>query len=184
MTSEHSLYCNLMVSTLGTWSGEETDIFSGYVTSDTVYLKEFTAPGGKRYWRLRIWGIMTAAPYMAICIWGLKTELDYVNSSFAPDAEEVKAITSVTQGGYVSGVHQKYSVRKFTLNFNAADADLYAKITDWWNGSGLKNFFVAWETANNPEDVYLMRPETTFNNPLSQLGAYRNINVALTGRKE
>jgi hypothetical protein len=47
----------------------------------------------------------------------------------------------------------------------------------------MKQFYVAWETANNPDDIFLMRSDGDFNNPLTNGGAYRDITINLKGRK-
>ncbi len=153
------------------------------VTSGKVFLKEFTSQGAKRYWRLKITGLTSPAE-IAVCIWGNKTELDYLTGSFDPDAEEVSANTNLSYGGYVTGVHRQYSERKLTVNFQDGDPALYQKVKAWWEGSGLKNFFVGWETANRPGEVYLMRPGSSFVNAFTYGGAYRNITIKLSGRKE
>ena len=167
------------------FAADVNDAFTGEAPSaDTVYLKEFTAPGAKRYWRLKISGTLSAVPYLAICVWGLTTELDYATASFDPYAENVKAAVGLSQGGYVTGIHEKHTERSMSLRFSDADSTLYNKVKAWWDTSGLKNFFVAWETANNPSEAYLMRPGTSFTNPLTNGGAYRNITINLKGRKE
>lgn len=175
----------LQYSATGAWAGEEVDTFTPFApAADTVILKEFSAPAGKRYWRLKISGTLSAPPYMTICIWGNKTELDYASSSFDPHAEEVKATINRSYGGYVTGVHTQYTERSMDLRFEDADSALYDKVKAWWDGSGLKHFFVAWESANRPNDIYLMMPDTKFTNPLKTGGAYRDISIKLTGRKE
>ncbi len=167
------------------FAADVNDAFTGEAPSaDTVYLKEFTAPGAKRYWRLKISGTLSVAPYLAICIWGEETELDYATAFFDPHAENVKATVGMSQGGYVTGIHEKYAERMLSLKFHDADSALYSKVKGWWDTSGLNNIFVAWETANNPSDVYLMRPGMKLNNPLANGGAYRNITINLKGRKE
>src|SRR3990172_5387949 len=56
------------------FASDINDAFTAFAPSaDTVILKEFTAVA-KRYWRLKITSTLSAAPYMAICVWGLKTE--------------------------------------------------------------------------------------------------------------
>ncbi|MBI5970872.1 MAG: hypothetical protein HY884_06930 [Deltaproteobacteria bacterium] len=167
------------------FAADINDAFTGFApATDAVILKEFTAPGAKRYWRLKITGTLSAAPYMAICIWGNKVELDYASASFDPYEQDVKAQVNLSQGGYVTGIHTQYTERSLNLRFDDADSALYAKVKTWWDSSGLKNFFAAWETANNPNDVYLMRPDTRFSNPLKLGGAYRDISIQLKGRKE
>jgi len=160
-----------------------TQAWSDTPTADTIYLKEFTQTAAHRYWRLRITGASVAV-YMTLCIWGLKTELDYCTAEFDPYGQEVKANRNFSQGGYVTGIHTMYAERQIALTFEDADAALYGLIKTWWETSGLKNFFMAWEIDNNPNDVYLMRPDAKFFNPLTNGGLYRNVNINLTGRKE
>ena len=150
-----------------------------------VILKEFTAPAAKRYWRLQLSGSpFGAVPYMTLCVWGSKTELDYATASFDPYHQEVKATANVTQGGYVAGIHTQYTERKLDLKFNDADSTLYGKVKAWWDSHGLKNLFIAWETTNNPNDVYLMRPDEKFSNPFTSTSTFRDISLSFTGRKE
>lgn len=163
------------------------DAFTAFaVAADTVVLKEFASPGAYRYWRLVIYVPtgLTVPVHMAVCIWGNTTELDYATASFDPHEQEAKADINLSYGGYVAGVHTRYIERSMTLRLDDADSILYAKIKTWWETSGLKNFFVAWETANNPSEVFLVRPDARFSNPLKNGGLYRDININLKGRKE
>lgn len=164
-----------------------TEAWSDTPAADTVMLDEFASPGLHRRWRVRLYkspNNFNAPPYMAICVWGLKTELDYASLGFDPHGQEAKANINVTQGGYVSGIHTRYTERQMTLSFQDADSALYDKIKTWWEKHGPRNLFVAWETTNNPSDVWLMRPDARFDNPLVAGGLYRDITVRLRGRKE
>ena len=166
------------------FAADINDAFTAFApAADTVILKEFTAVA-KRYWRLKITGTLSAAPYMTLCVSGSKIELDYATASFDPYHQEVKATTNVTQGGYVAGIHTQYTERKLDLKFNDADSTLYGKIKAWWDAHGLKNLFIAWEITNNPNDVYLMRPDEKFSNPFTANSAFRDISLSFTGRKE
>jgi hypothetical protein len=138
----------------------------------------------KRYWRLKIAGHASTAPYMTIGVWGDKTELDYASSSYDPYEEEARANVNVSGGGYVTGVHTRYSERQLRLRFSNVDEALYAKVKSWHESHGLKNFFVAWEKTNNPSDIYLMRSGRHFKNPFNQTGFYRDVSIELRGRKE
>ncbi|MFQ5736741.1 MAG: hypothetical protein ACE5GY_07745 [Thermodesulfobacteriota bacterium] len=151
--------------------------------TDRAYLKEFTPGAQYRHWRLKITG-HTQAPYMAVCIWGNATELDYATASFDPGSQEAKAKVNLSHGGYVAGVHTRYVERSMALRFEDADAALYSKIRSWWETTGLKSFFVAWENANSPDDVFLMRSDARFDNPLKNGGLYRDVTINLKGRKE
>lgn len=151
-------------------------------TSDDAFIIEFTAQTA-RYWR-----VMTSnagSPvYMTLCILGEKTELDYASASFDPHAQTHKANVNISYGGYVTGIHEQFVERKMSLSFADADSALYSKVKRWIDTHGLKNFFMAWELDNEPGEIFLMRPEPSFENPLTMNGSYRNININLTGRKE
>ena len=149
---------------------------------DRIYLKEFLQTAQYRYWRLKITG-HTQAPYMTICIWGNSTELDYASTSFDPHSQDAMANVNLSYGGYVTGIHTQYVERRMALRFEDADGALYARVKAWWETSGLKHLFVAWENANSQDDVFLMRPDTRFDNPLKNGGAYRDITINLKGRK-
>lgn len=151
--------------------------------TDRAWLKEFAETNNYSHWRLKITG-HNQPPYMAICVWGKRTELDYATASFDPHAQDARASESLSYGGYVTGIHTRYVERSMTLRFEDADDALYSKIKAWWETSGAGNFFVAWENANNPGDVFLMRPDARFDNPLKNGGLYRDITVKLKGRKE
>jgi len=160
------------------------DAFTPFIpASDRAFVKEFTSPGAFRYWRFVLEGT-TVAPFIYISSLGERTELDYASASFDPNEQEVKAAVNLSNGGYLAGTHAKYIERSMTIRFDDADAALYGKVRDWWEGSGARNFFVAWENSGHPEDVFLMRPEPRFSNPLKSGGAARDIVIALTGRKE
>ncbi|MFQ5353379.1 MAG: hypothetical protein ACE5DR_00395, partial [Thermodesulfobacteriota bacterium] len=148
-------------------------------------LSDYVTPGAinKRHWRLKMTG-HSSAPHMNICIWGNKTVLDYATASFDPYGEHVQANVNLSNSGQVMGVHKKYTERSLSLAFREADTTLYEKVRAWWERSGLKNFFVAWERGNNPDDIFLMFPDKRFNNPLKNGGLFRDINIKLKGRKE
>ncbi len=155
-------------------------------TANTVCLKEFTQTSAHRYWRLAITGTLSSAPYLAVCIWGNMTDLDWATTDYDPYGQQEQANVNLSQGGYAAGIHLMYIERQITFNFDDADSTLYGKIKAWRDAVGIGNFFVGWETANNPNDVWLLRrdPSQAFVNPLKTGGAYRNITLNLLGRKE
>lgn len=167
------------------FSADINDAFTGFApASDAALVKEFTAPAAKRYWRLKISGTLSAAPYITVCIWGMKTELDYASASFDPQEQEDQLTVNKSYGGYVAGIHVAHTKRSMRLNFEDCDDTLYGKLNDWYENHGLQNFFVAWKTANSLSDVFLMRREGVRHWPLVNGGAYRDIVLSLTGRKE
>lgn len=148
-------------------------------------LSDYVASGAinKRHWRLKMTG-HSNSPYMDICIWGSKTVLDYATSSFDPHGERVRANINLSNSGQIMGVHRRFTERSMSLTFRDADSAMYEKVRRWWYGSGLKNFFVAWERGNNPDDVFLMFSDKRFNNPIKNGGLSRDIKIKLKGRKE
>ena len=175
------------------FSGDINDIFTAEMpSSDKTYFKLFTTQD-KRYWRIKISGAPSVAPFMALCIWGDKTVLDYASVSFDPQAQEAKANVNITQGGYVAGIHNKYIERVLDLRFEdvvtpddwGSDTDnIYNKIFTWWENHGLKNLFISVDHVNREDDIFLMRPDFQFNNPMQAGGAYRNVSLRFRGRKE
>lgn len=168
------------------FAGDINDAFTGEApTADTVYLKEFTSPGDFRYWRLKIAGHGATAPFLTLSPWGLTTELDYATTAFDPYEEDRKANINISHGGFITGIHTKYTERRFTLQFANSTLDFYNnKIRPWREDHGLQNFFVAWETGNNPLDAFLMRSTPRFRNPYTATGSHRDISIQLMGRKE
>ncbi len=177
------------------------------LTSNNVFLKEFDNPGSRRWWRLEITG-HNGAPELTLCIWGQKTELDYVTAGFDPHEEETKANVSVSETGYLLGIHRRYVERAMSLKMEdslsfspprladgsviadgnatatgAVEITVYEKARRWQEASGLNNFFVAWESANRPDEVFLMRPDARWSNPFKAGGIYRDITINLKGRK-
>ena len=173
----------LQRSTTGAWGGEEVNVVTFAPTNDRTFVKLFSWFKDD-YWRLRITGTLSAAPFMAICVWGELTELNFVTVSFDPYGETVKVNTKITQGGVVSGRHIKYSERKIKLTFNNEADSIYQKVKTFWENHGLKNFGLGWETTEHPDDIFLMRHDENFNNPFVKTGLYRNITLNLKGRKE
>ncbi|MCC6502317.1 MAG: hypothetical protein IT362_04165 [Deltaproteobacteria bacterium] len=160
------------------------DAFTAFTpASDRAFVKEFTCPGEFRYWRV-ILENTAAEPFIYICGLGTRTELDYASASFDPNEQEVKGAVNLSHGGYLAGAHSRHIERSMTIRFDDADEALYAKVAEWWEGNRGANFFVAWESANHPEEVFLMRPEARFSNPLKAGGGARDIVLSLAGRKE
>lgn len=164
---------------------EITDCFTEYTPSnDLTLVKKFT-PKTKRFWRLKITGTLSAAPYMAICYWGEAVSLGLVSSSFDPHTEEKHADVIVSHHGYLQEVDEQWVERPFTLNFSKSNDPLYQKIKDLWNTVGLLLFVIQWEPTDHADDIWLMRIKNKkFENLLVEKGLYRDIPLQLTGRME
>ena len=159
------------------------EVFSGYQpTTDNSIVKEFSSTSA-RYWRLYVY-TQSLAPTISIGIWGELTELDFATATFDPYRQKDNATVVVSETGYVTGVYENYIERQIIFNFSHAEDELYRKVKDWWESSGRNNIFVNWESIANTSDIFLMRPDDAFNNPLLVGGKYRTIAISLKGRKE
>ncbi len=170
-------------SAVGNGTGGYADIHGMVVPPDdsTPVLAEFTATTG-RWFRVKMDG--HGYPVQArLLSFGQSTPLAYATSSFDPHHEEVKAERVVSRTGYLLGIHRRHTERRLDVSFDHMDAALYDKLREWWQSHGLKNLFVGWNTEDNPEDVYLMRPEPTFNAPFRDGGLYRSIRLSFRGRR-
>ena len=153
------------------------------VTVDTVLAKEFSGAGAHRYWRLDISGGMSAAPSIAIAIWGDKTEIGFARASYDPKGFEEEVSRNITAGGFPAGIHEYFSEREFSIPLSKIDEATYAKLLAWREISGAQQLFVAWETANNPDDVFLVYPVGKFHCPFTNGGLYRRTTLNFRGRK-
>lgn len=123
-----------------------------------------------------------AIPQASIGYWGEGKEMDYVDKAFDPGGVEIKANVNISETGYMSGIHEKYTERSMTLAWDDADDALYQVLKKWFETVGLLNFLVGWELESHPEDIYLMHADPKFINPLA-IGTYRDITLKLLGRK-
>lgn len=169
-------------STDGVFGGEEVTIFSTSVDADTVFLKEFSPPGGRRWWRVQVNGASTS-PFINILSLGTLSTVAFIQPPFDPHSQRTIKNTNVTQNGFVAGIHTKYTERNISLSFGGVSTSLYKIFNDWHEVSGMKNFFMAWDTTNDPSAVYLVRPDGNFNSPIN-VDKFRNITINLKGRKE
>lgn len=173
----------LQYSDTGLWTGEQVTVSSFTPTDDKVILKEFPKTTGHRYWSFYV-NAGIVVPEISLCIWGNKTELDWASGGFDPHEQNHKANINISETGYVLGIHKKFVEREMTLEFNDDDGTLYPKIEDWRDNHGLKNFFIAWDLINKPNEVFLMRSDKRHSNPFTLQGAARKIRINLIGRAE
>lgn len=169
-------------STDGAFGGEEITIFSTSVGADTVFLKEFSPPGGRRWWRIQINGASTK-PSINVLSLGTLSTIAFIQPPFDPNNQRTIKNTNITQGGFVAGIHTKYIERNISIGFRGVSTSLYNILNTWHENSGQKNFFMAWDTTNDSSAVYLVRPDGNFNSPIN-VDKFRNITINLRGRKE
>ena len=173
----------LQKSSTGAWAGEEVDVTTETPSNDLTFAKLFTSTT-EDYWRLKITGSLSAEPQIAICVWGELVELDLVTLSFDPDGENEFVNTKKTQGGVISGQHVKYRERDISLGFSESEDALYQKVKALKEDHGFQNFGLGWETTEHPAEVYLVRREKGFKNPLVKGGSFRNVTLRVKGRRE
>jgi hypothetical protein len=98
-------------------------------TSDYCDLKTFTAPGAKRYWRVRFTdpaAPFASAPYCGVILLGLKMTMpEYVGpNDLDPYLHDIETVGGGrTQGGHAAGVILRGIPRRGTLRFGG-DAGL------------------------------------------------------------
>ncbi|MCG8430384.1 MAG: hypothetical protein MJA29_04350 [Candidatus Omnitrophica bacterium] len=152
------------------------------VGSTGPILVEFTNPGAKRYWRMRLSRSTATESNIQIMAWGTKTELDYIQPPFDPYSQEIKANVNVTQGGYVSGIHTRYTERQLPISMLNESTDVYESVKTWFETHGPQNFIMAWDSTGSSADVWLVRPDMSMNNPIN-VDHLRDITINLNGRK-
>ena len=145
-------------------------------------LSEFTSPGSFQYWRMKVSRSTATETNISILSWGTKTELDYVQPPFDPYGQETKANTNLSQGGYVTGIHTRYIERQLSIQLLNQSTIIYNSIKTWYETHGIKNFLVGWDTTGSSADIWLVRPDMSFNNPINA-DFFRDITINLTGRK-
>lgn len=127
---------------------------------------------------------MSGAPFAAIIIWGEKAVLDYATVNFDPNSQIDHSTVSVTSTGYVSDINNRWTERRVKVIMHDVDDDCYQILDQWWENSFRNNFGFGWEVSEHSSEIYLMRPLSTFRNPLTNQGLSRTITLDLVGRKE
>lgn len=162
--------------------GSTVAVDSFVAGTTAALLSEFTAPGLYRYWRVTFSCSTATQRYVNIMSLGTATELDYIRPSFDPYGQRIRADVNVTQGGYVAGIHEKYTEREISLNLSNETTSVYASVKTWFETHGPKQFAVAWDPTGSTGDVWLVRPDLKFNNPIN-MDKLRDITINLKGRK-
>jgi hypothetical protein len=166
-------------STSGTTAGTA---LSTTVPSNSVFLREFAAPGASRFTRIQISG-MTTAPRIDVLSLGTASTIAFIQPPFDPYGQNTKTNISMTEGGYIAGIHSKFTERRINLRFNGVTTSLYNIFNTWHENSGQKNFFMAWDSTGDSSAVYLVRPSERFMNPIN-VDQFRGVTINLKGRKE
>lgn len=169
-----------------------TVVADGIRSTDSVFFKNFnvvgdtSAPVQQSHWRINITHSSTYVPHITLAYVGLETELAFLQAPFDPYQQRVKANVNKSLGGFVTGVHTRYTERKLDIRLNNQSTSVYAKVKTWFEAHGVQNFFVGWNATGSTEstgDIWLVRPDLDFNNPIN-MDHFRDIKINLTGRKE
>ena len=152
----------LQYSTTGAWGGEEVDAFTAEAPSaDTVYLKEFTAPGAKRYWRLRITGSLSAAPEIGMLVFGKKLQMErFILGEFDPTTEGIAGVSERNDDGQILGsavLHNPIAITASWARLTPSWVD--STFRPVWNShiKRLKPFFWAWDPGDHSSEVYFVK---------------------------
>jgi len=150
-------------------------------TTGTI-MSTFTNPGTFRYWRLQFSKSTATQASIQILSFGTLTELDHISAPFDPYSQEASANVNLSQGGFVSGIHTKYINRSLSITLSNQSTVVYSGLNSWWENNGVGNFFMAWDSTGSTADVWLVRPDMRYSNPINE-NHYRDITMNLTGRK-
>jgi len=172
-------------SSSGAFAGEQTGVFYEFLGTTGTILREFSS-ASNRYWRAGVYTSSAAdaigSRLIKIMSLGTKTELDYIQPPFDPYGQETKANVNLSQGGYVTGIHEKYTERDIQINLLNQSTSVYNAIKTWRETHGVKNFAMAWDSTGSSADVWLVRPDMSFKNPIN-VNHLRDITINLKGRK-
>ena len=178
----------LQKSSTGAWAGEEVNVTSKTPTDDLPIANEF-ASTSEDYWRAAITGTLSAAPYIAVCTWGEKTETANCKGRFSPYGESEKVNQNISATGILLGDHENYIDREIVLSWNniPTDGTLDAKLKAHKNDVGRLSFGLAWEKTNHSSEIWLVRRKVngykeTFSPQYG--GLYKNISISFQGRME
>jgi streptogramin lyase len=144
------------------------------------FIREFDTISS-RYWRIKLSGL-SSVPFMGLAYWGLSSEWDYP-SLFDPNAESNKANVNTSPTGYLLAINNKYIERSISLKFKRADdgGALWLALKQWWDNHGLNLMFIAWDTDNHPDDIYLVYPDRKFRGPFTTANR-REVSLTFKGR--
>ncbi|MCK5235482.1 MAG: hypothetical protein KAR06_00740, partial [Deltaproteobacteria bacterium] len=154
-----------------TWTAVDTSLDGDTIHISSTKLWEFTKTAGHKYWR---WSTTSPGNTTQIkcLLWGLKTELDFCSVSFDPDQFSPKKTVNTTYKGNVAGIHLDYNQRQMSFRINDADDTLYEKVRKYREDHGEKQLFIAWNTAEFPNDIAFMYPTGAFSNPMALTAIY------------
>jgi len=139
-------------------------------TDDLPLLKTFTAPGVKRYWRIKFAGSMTGTPQVGIITLGRRIDYD---AGALPDLDPYHRSSVVepfiNNNGSPIGVNVRSKSKRFTMSYGGGDPGMrttsfFTTITPAFDTDFLPHavdnalpFWFAWNIAVDPGEVYLCR---------------------------
>jgi hypothetical protein len=160
-----------------------SDVVTAFVVSDNKSLAKFFTAVTDRAVKVIISGA-SVAPYVTSLIIGSKVELGKAGL-YDPYRRKRDTDINYTEGGRIAGATIRFTERILKLKFKVADSTLYDKIDVWWDGHGLKIFFILWEPTSHPTDVYpVISNDKNFNAPFTVSGVFRDIMISLRGLQE
>ena len=173
----------LQYSATGAWAGEEVNAYAPFVPSDDkTKLKEFSSVTSP-YWRRKISG-HSLAPIIATSIWGETVVFDFASILNDPNRQKWHGIINRSMAGHFLNAYEDWTERIIDLKFSHRDSALYTKLDAWWETVNVGLSFLAWETGEHGEQVWLVSATEEYNNPRTLNGKFHDINLSFRGRKE
>ena len=163
------------------FSSDINDAVSFSPSDNFPFLKEFTSPGAKRYWRIQLTGL-TSVPFMGIAYWGNLVEWDYP-ALFDPHAETDKAVVNISPTGYLLGINVKFTERTIDIKFRGVEdgSALWLAFRAWWEDHGLNLLFLSWNIDTRPNDIFFVYPVPSFKGPFVT-ATRREVSLSFKGR--
>lgn len=144
----------------------------------------------RRYWRLKIGGPLSVAPYMAILMIGDKLQFPYPEDApYKPFKNEIRGETQLGRNGHHLGSVVDYHGIKITANFsNLSRTFVFDTYKPFWDDHAklLKPFFYAADIGTFPELVFFVRvpDNAVFEPPLSISNLVDRLTIPMEGLEE
>lgn len=162
-------------STTGAWAGEEVSAVSVTPTTDKAILKTFTTQT-KQYWRLKITGTLSAAPYIGVLVIGERLTFPFAPDPYNLYDESMEVESKRSKVGHLLGNTVSYYPvalqRTFTAPLRTFVTGTYKTFWDAY-GSLLYPFFYADDLTTYPALVFwaAFKADAGFQMPIS-IGTY------------
>lgn len=162
--------------------------------SDRAFVKTFTSPGAKKYWRISLntedASDFTAKPKAAIIMLGTRISFSYPpDSPFIPARAIPKSKSEISEEGHLLGsILQNTKIKIEPIFSLISETFLETYFFPWWKtyGRHLKPFFWAHDLTNYPELAFLVRLSegSEYQDPRSQANYIDSFSLSMEGLLE